>query len=71
VSTFIAIYRGDTVADARIVAVSADQALVAEISARLLSEPLENVEDPVLKVLDRSRRKALRLIKREARPVGV
>jgi hypothetical protein len=65
-STFIAIYRGDTIADARIVAVSANQALIAEISSRLLREPIDDGEDPVVRTLEQSRRKALRLIKREA-----
>jgi hypothetical protein len=66
VTTFVAIYRGSTVAEARLVAVSADPALVADVSGRLLQRPLDETADPVIGSLERGRRAALRMIKREA-----
>jgi hypothetical protein len=38
-TTFIAVYRGDTVAGARIVALTADPEIVRELAARLLVSP--------------------------------
>jgi hypothetical protein len=67
-STFIALYRGRTVSDAHLVAVSADPHLVAYVSGCLLqlppSEPGQ--ADPVVGALERGRRRALRLVRREA-----
>ena len=67
-STFLALYRGDTVATARMVAVSADPQLVALVATRLLEAPPcpnEN-EDPVLECVESGRRSALHLIKHES-----
>jgi hypothetical protein len=66
VTTFLVVYRGPTIGEARMVAVSADPDLVALVSTRLLDEPLEPENDPVVTQLERGRRAALRLIKREA-----
>lgn len=63
--TFLAVYRGRTVAEARMVAVSADPALVAEVVDRLLDQPQEPTDDPVVRAIDHGRAAALRLIKRE------
>lgn len=60
-STFLALYRGETVASAKLVAVSADPLTVAEFAARLLDQPVE-VEDPVILSIERGRRQALRHI---------
>jgi hypothetical protein len=38
-TTFIAIYRGDTVAGARIVAMTADPEIVQDFATRLLGDP--------------------------------
>ena len=65
-TTFVALYRGPTVASAKLVAVTADPSLVADVSARLLQQPAGNPEDPVVDGLERARRSALRLIHREA-----
>ena len=64
--TFLAIYRGQTVAEAKLVAVSADPTLVADVSNRLLRNQTDAHEDPVIASIERGRRAALRLIRREA-----
>lgn len=68
-STFLALYRGATVASAKLVAVSADPATVAEFAARLLHQPRmpeHGNTDPVLLSIERGRRQALRRISKEA-----
>ena len=65
-TTFVALYRGETVASAKLVAVTADPSLVADVSARLLADPAGASSDPVVARLDRGRRSALRLIRKEA-----
>ncbi len=65
-TTFVAIYRGMTVTTARLVAVSSDPALVADVAARLLERPPGDDGDPVAANLERGQRAALRLINREA-----
>jgi hypothetical protein len=66
-TTFIALYRGETVSSAKIVAVSADTDLVADFAARMLHREEETEDDPVVHSLDVGRREALRLISEEAR----
>ena len=58
-------YRGETVAGARLIALSADPALVAEVSARILAEHHDADPDPIVDCVDQGRRAALRLIARE------
>ncbi len=65
-ATFVALYRGETVAAAKLVAVTADPALVADVSSRLLAQPADEAQDPVVAGMDRARRSALRLIHKEA-----
>ena len=66
-TTFVALYRGETVASAKLVAVTADPGLVADVSSRLLEGPPAPMQgDPVLAGLERGRRAALRLIRKEA-----
>ena len=68
-STFIAVYRGRTASDARLVALSADPALVATVVGQILAERNSGTgEDPVVDGIDRARRQSLRLIQRELRP---
>jgi hypothetical protein len=65
-NTFVAIYRGRTIAEARLVALSADPQLVADVSARILHERQAGDEpDPVIGHLERGRKAALRPIQRE------
>lgn len=69
-TTFIAIYRGSTVADARLIAVSADPALVGEVAARLLNaegEHKDEGEDNVVRHITTGRRPALQQVRKEAR----
>ncbi len=68
-STFLALYRGETMAGAKLVAVTADPTTVAEFAARLLHAPAERTrrsDDPVLLDIERGRRQALRRIAKEA-----
>jgi len=65
-TTFVALYRSETVASARLVAVTADPALVADVSLRLLQQPAGDAQDPVIARMERGRRSALRLIREEA-----
>jgi len=65
-TTFLAVYRGKTVDDAKMVAVTADPTLVTLVATQLLDTQQSN-DDPVLTALDRGRTRALRLIKRESR----
>ena len=66
-TTFLAIYRGKTVTDAKMVAVTADPTLVAAVATHLLDTPEPQDRDPVITSLDRGRRAALRLITQESR----
>jgi len=64
-STFIAVYRGRTASDARLVALSADPALVATVVGQILAKRNSGSgEDPVVDGIDRARRQSLRLIQR-------
>lgn len=64
-TTFLALYRGKTVAEAKMVAVTADPELVAAVAAHLLDTPHPQGEDPVITTLEQGRRAALQLIQRE------
>ena len=78
-SSFLALYRGRSVADAKLVAVSADPGVVADFATRLLNRTApedDDEEDPVLAAIEGGRRRALRLVSREAThgaatPVGI
>jgi hypothetical protein len=65
-TTFLALYPGKTIGDAKMVAVTADPQLVATVATHLLGTPQPQGEDPVVTTLERGRRAALRLIKQEA-----
>ena len=64
-ATFLALYRGDSVSAAKLVALTAESSLVGEFAARILKEPDEPEVDPVLRELKRGRRRALELVKSE------
>jgi hypothetical protein len=67
-TTYIALYRGPDINNAKMVAVSCDPQLVAQVAAQLLTDPhyADNPgSDPVLDALNRGRRRALRLIQEE------
>ncbi len=65
-TNFIALYRGETVGSAKIIAVSADTDLVADFATRMLNCQEETEVDPVVRSLDSGRQQALRLIIEEA-----
>jgi hypothetical protein len=68
VSTFIAIYRGRTASDARLVALTSDPGVVATVVGQMLADQSDlNGDDPVVDAIDRARRQGLRLIRREIR----
>ena len=65
-SSFLALYRGPSIPQARLVAVSADPRLVSDFASRLLDdEPEAANADPVLHEVEHGRRRALRLVVRE------
>ena len=67
-SSFIALYRGPTVASARLIGVSADQQLVAHVADWLLAQSqtvAEAADDPCLYELETGRQRALRLVQQE------
>jgi hypothetical protein len=66
-TTHIAVYRGRTLKDAHIIAVSTDPEIVGYVAERLLDQAIDPApeSDPVIKSLTSGRRRALRLIRRE------
>ena len=64
-ATFLALYRGDSVSAAKLVALTAEPSLVGEFVSRILTEPEELETDPVLRELKRRRRRTLELVKSE------
>ncbi|MFZ0995266.1 MAG: hypothetical protein WAO09_04710 [Candidatus Dormiibacterota bacterium] len=65
--TFIALYRGPTVAEVEVVAVSADPELVSELATRLLQRPILKHGDPALALKHRHERKVLRVVRDDVR----
>ena len=65
--TFVCLYRGPSIAEAKLVAVSGDHDLIADVSARLLRKPSTREDDSVTGALERGRRAALRVIHKEAK----
>jgi hypothetical protein len=65
-TTFVAVYRGYTISDSRLIALSADPSLVADVTSRILQEQSGGDGDPVIASVENGRREALRLIKQEA-----
>ncbi len=61
-ATFLALYRGESIAGAKLVALSADPGVVADFAGRLL-EQMEDGGDAVIRELESGRRRALRLIR--------
>jgi hypothetical protein len=63
-TSFLALYRGESIAVAKIVAVTAESELVREFAARMLAES-ELEPDFVLRELENGRRRALELVRGE------
>lgn len=64
--SFIALYRGETIGAAKLVATTADPETVRDFAERMLSVPEEQEPDGVLRELERGRRQALRLVQDDA-----
>jgi hypothetical protein len=63
-TSFLALYRGESVNAAKLLAVTADPDIVHDFVARLLAHPGPKQEpDRVLGELERGRRRALQLVK--------
>jgi hypothetical protein len=61
-TSFLALYRGESIAGAKIVAVTAEPQLVRDFAAQMLVRP-EEESDPVLGELVSGRRRALELVR--------
>ncbi len=64
-TTFLALYRGQTVTNAQVVAVTSDPELVGMVAQTLLEHEDDTDEtdrDPILEALYSGRRNALRLV---------
>ncbi len=64
--TFVAIYAGDTISSAKIVAASSDPDLVTQVAAALLKDKRSSIgaakPDPVRGAMNSGRRQALEII---------
>jgi hypothetical protein len=60
-ATFIALYRGESISGAKLLAVTANQKIVDDLARRLLDEP-EIEGDPANLELERGRRRALQVV---------
>jgi hypothetical protein len=61
-TTFVALYRGDSIGAAKLLALSAKPELVHDFAARMLHQAEDHDQDPVLAELEDGRRRALRLV---------
>lgn len=64
-TTFLALYRGESVGSAKLLALTAEPLLVGEFAARLLDHTEEEDSDPVVHELEDGRRRALRVVRDE------
>jgi hypothetical protein len=64
--SFIALYRGESIGAAQLVATTADPKLVRDFAERMLSVPEGQEPDTVLRELELGRRRALRLVRDDA-----
>lgn len=58
-TTFVAVYRGATIGEAHLLAVSTDPDLVRDVVARILGDRHEVITDPAVRALEEGRREAL------------
>jgi hypothetical protein len=67
VTSFVALYRGHSIASAELVAVTADRGVVAQVATLLLDHPqFASSEDPAIAGIARAKRRALAVVGREA-----
>jgi hypothetical protein len=67
--TFLALYRGDSANDAKMIAVCSDRAVVSDFARRIIGDT-SPPDDPILLEVERGKREALRLIAREGEAVA-
>jgi hypothetical protein len=65
-ASFIALYHGDTISSAALVATTADPGVVRDFAERMLSVSEGQESDAVLRELEFGRRRALRLVRDDA-----
>ena len=58
-TTFVAVYRGATIGEAHLLAVSTDPDLVSDVVRRLLGSTHDSSTDPAVRALEDGRREAL------------
>ena len=58
-TTFVAVYRGATIGEAHLLAVSTDPDLVRDVVTRILGNSGEAITDPAVRALEDGRREAL------------
>lgn len=61
-TTFIALYRGQTINSAKVIAVATDSELVSLVASKMLQTSEADSPDPVVSAMDAGRRQALRLV---------
>jgi hypothetical protein len=61
-ATFLALYQGDTVSSARLIAIDMDRELVGEFAARMLDREPEET-DAVGREVERGTRRALEVVR--------
>ena len=64
-TTFLALYHGNTVNASEILALTADRRIVEDFAARLLGKPPEPSSDPVVSNIEEGRRRALEVVRDE------
>jgi hypothetical protein len=65
-ASFIALYRGETIGSARLVAATTDVEIVHDFAERMLSESDVTEQDAVLQEVELGRQRALYLVRDEA-----
>lgn len=61
-TTFIALYRGQTINNAKVIAVATDAGLVSLVASKMLCTPATDSSDPIVSAMEAGRRQALRLV---------
>ena len=64
-TTFLALYHGNTVNSSEILALTADRHIVEDFAVRLLREPPETPTDPVVTTIEEGRHRALEVVRDE------
>lgn len=64
--SFLALYRGRSVGDAELVAVSTDPEIVGRFADELIDERASTADDPVVSAIREAERRGLQIIREEA-----